>query len=69
MKKLIFTAVALLSFTAFFASEYANEEMAARRGCRQWRIKIFGYTLLEHNNDACHNTDGNWDWGGNGSHV
>lgn len=36
------------------------------RGCRQWRIKLFGYTLLEHNNDACQNSDGNWDWGGNG---
>jgi hypothetical protein len=36
------------------------------RGCRQWSIKLFGYTLLEHNNDECQNSDGNWDWGGNG---
>lgn len=36
------------------------------RGCRQWYIRLFGYTLLEHNNDECENSDGNWDWGGNG---
>lgn len=44
-----------------------SEDGGRPRGCKQWRIKIFGYTLLEHNNDACQNTDGNWDWGGNGS--
>lgn len=37
------------------------------RGCKQWYIRIFGYTLLAHNNDACQNSDGNWDWGGNGN--
>lgn len=36
------------------------------RGCKTWRIKLFGYTLVEHNNDECQNSDGNWDWGGNG---
>lgn len=37
------------------------------RGCRQWRIRLFNYTIVEHNNDACQNSDGNWDWGGNGN--
>lgn len=44
-----------------------GDDAGRPRGCRQWRIKLFGYTLLEHNNDECQNSDGNWDWGGNGT--
>jgi hypothetical protein len=65
MKKLFFLAVALLMTTAIFANETTEDRRPA--GCRSWRIKIFGYTLVEHYNDACQNSDGNWDWGGNGS--
>lgn len=36
-------------------------------GCREWTISFFRYTLVEYNNDECQNSDGNWDWGGNGS--
>ena len=44
-----------------------NEAGKRPRGCRQWSISLFGYTLVEYNNDECQNSDGNWDWGGNGS--
>ena len=43
-----------------------NDVGRSKKG-RQWRIKLFDYTLLKHNNDACNNSDGNWDWGGNGT--
>lgn len=65
MKKVIFVGCMLMITTAIFAQDFTADRRPP--GCRTWRIKIFGYTLLEHNNDACQNSDGNWDWGGNGS--
>ncbi len=61
MKKFIFSMVALLSFTAIFANESGSGS-----GCRQWHVIIFGIHILTHSNDACQNSDGNWDWGSNG---
>ena len=42
-----------------------GNDVGIPKKCRQWRIKLFGYTLLTHNNSVCQNSTRNWNRGGN----
>jgi hypothetical protein len=58
MKKLIFMLMVISTFTTAIA---APPTIVEERGCRHWYIRIFGYQILDHANDAC-NTGRNWNW-------
>lgn len=58
---MIFTVVALISFTSIFAANWTEEgNTSESRGCRHWYIKIFDYQILDHANDECGGD--NWNW-------
>lgn len=57
MKKVFFLGCLLFMTTAIFAQDSTNEPRTPE--CRQWYFKIYGYTILEPNSDACKNSDGN----------
>lgn len=65
--KLLFLALIAISSISAFSQEEITDRRAP--GCREWSLSIGSWTILTHHNSACGNTDGNWDWGGNGTNT
>jgi hypothetical protein len=69
MKKVILSLLLLGTTLGAIAQTSSEETDRRRRGCREWYVTLFGWTILAHHSDECGNSDGNWDWGGNGQNA